>query len=441
MSEQDEISPSSKHTLAFDKSAPWLAHILVSIAILALAVVVVAGLFGSKPEANRRGSRPAQSVAVEIAPLSTQSYEVWVDSYGTAEALTETLLVAEVAGRVMSVAPNIRTGSRFTKGDVLIELDNRNFQIDVDVAASAAADARVVYLQEVAQAEFAAKEWNTAPESEAARALALREPQVAAAQAALQAANARLARAKLDLARTQIIAPFDGKVMMQNVDIGQVVSPGQSLAEIYSTEAVEVRLPIKISDLAHLRLPEGEAQTSKPPSVVLETDMGSRTYQWQAEIVRTEGAFDPSTRMLYVVAQVIDPFVSNESRPAIRLGQFMRAKVQGVNYNDVLVIPRRAVSQDFMVSIAEQGILRKRRITPLWTDVKSVVVQQQDMHAQLQPAQSLKASDKIILTPTANLPDGTRVKPLGGKRGKDRLANKNTIIADASEADANTQTN
>jgi len=123
-----------------------------------------------------------------------------------------------------------------------------------------------------------------------------------------------------------------------------------------------------------------------------------------------------------LVAHIDEPFISKENRPAIRIGQFLRAQVEGHSLKDVFVIPRRAVSQDNRVSVAHEGILRKRQITPLWTDADSVVVASSDTlngtlygDNQLNRAYSqgiLKESDKIILTPTANLPDGTRVKPL-----------------------------
>jgi multidrug resistance efflux pump len=90
--------------------------------------------------------------------LTTQSYDVWVDSYGTAKALTETRLVSEINGKVIAVSPNIRAGGSFKKGDLLVQLEDRDFRFEVDVAASAAAEAEVVYLQEQAQAEFAAQD-------------------------------------------------------------------------------------------------------------------------------------------------------------------------------------------------------------------------------------------------------------------------------------------
>lgn len=417
------MSDAVNNPASYNKRVNWTAHVVVTILILLITAFVMMGLFGSKPEAQRwGGERQAPSVAVDIADLEKTDFQVWIDSYGTAQPLTQTVLVSDVSARVLQVSPNIRAGRSFKKGEVLVQLDDSNLKVEVDIAASAAAEAEFRYLQEVAESEIAAQQWNERPASEAARLLALRKPQVAAAEAALKAAQARLSRAKLDLDRTQIRAPFDGKVLMQLVDVGQVVTPSQGIAEIYSTEAVEVRLPVKIGDLAYLNINESDLDENKLPHVSLIGELGNTTYEWNAKIVRSEGAFDPATRMLYLVAQIDEPFISTESRPAIRVGQFLRAQVEGHSLKDVFVIPRRAVSQDNRVSVADEGILRKRQITPLWTDANSVVVASNDTlngtlygdnqlnrgYAQV----TLKESDKLILTPTANLPDGTRVKPL-----------------------------
>lgn len=436
MSMNTDTKPNELTPAVYERRAPWVAHIFVSIIILVIACGVVMALLSDKPAANRwGGDRPAPSVAVETRQLTTQSYDIWVNSYGTAKALTETRLVSEVNGRVISVSANIRAGSRFSKGEVLAQLEDRDYRFEVDVAASAAAEAEVVYLQEQAQAEFAAQEWNEKPKSEAARQLALRIPQVEAARSALQAAKSRLEKAQLNLSRTSIIAPFDGKILTQMIDIGQVVTPSQAIAEIYSTDAIEVRLPIKIQDLEHLDLSErlGKAIGSE---VVLESDMGSSTYRWQGQIVRTEGAFDPATRMLYIVAQVNDPFVSNEERPAMRVGQFVRAKVAGNTYNNVFVIPRRAVTQDFMISIAQEGQLQKRQITPLWTDSEAVVIaaEQAYMADAIDSNDSidrpLTTEDVLILTPTANFPNGTRVRSLNDQVRGERGQRPSPIVAD-----------
>ena len=404
----------------YNKKVHWVAHIVVTMIIISITVGVLSSLFSNKPQTRKWGGGEAPNVVVEIASLQQQNFAAWIDSYGTAESLTRTQLAAEVSGKVIRVSPNIRSGGSFSQGDVLVYLDDRNFRVAVDIAASVVADAQVRYLQEVAQADLAAQEWNERPNNDAAQLLALRKPQVAAAKAALQASKARLTNARLDLERTQISAPFDGKVLQQMVDIGQVVNPTQTIADIYSTDVVEVRLPVKISDLQHLIIPEDNSATQVRPKVLLSAEFGSRTYQWQGEIVRSEGAFDPATRMLYVVAQINDPFIQNEQRPAIRIGQFLSAKIEGRLLKNVYVIPRRAVSQNFVVSVADEGLLKKRKVTPLWTDAKSVVVSAladdgslSSQITNVDPSLSrLRATDRLILTPTANLPEGTKVQSL-----------------------------
>jgi RND family efflux transporter MFP subunit len=443
-SQFDEVQNSE----VYERKVPWLAHVIVTVVIFGFCFVIVAGLFSSKPKANRWGDRPAPSVAVEVSPLQTKSFDIWVDSYGTAQALTETRLVADISGRVVAVSPNIRAGGVFSKGDILAKIDSRDFEVELDIAISQAADIEVKYIQELAQAELAAKEWNETPESKAARKLALREPQLAAAKASLQAAKSRVKRARLNLLRTEVVAPFDGKVLEQLIDIGEFVTPSQTIALIYSIDVVEVRLPIKVDDLEHLLLPEGVTLANELPEVLFESDMGNKTFQWIGKIVRTEGAFDPRTRMLYVVAQIEEPFIPKEHRPAVRIGQFMRAKIEGKRYDDVFVIPRRAVSQDFMVSVADNGVLKKRKINPIWTDSNAVVVAPQQSNTLLAvnyqspnnnvSTELLNKSDMLILTPTANLPDGTKVKPLGGDDFPVKEQAKKSLVADSSAVSKNT---
>ncbi len=436
-----------------NKPVSWIVHLLVSLAILLIGFSVIGGMFASKPEARKYGSRPAPSVGVETTKLQPENYDVWIDSYGIAEPLTQTNLVSDVNARVIEVSPNIRAGSSFKRGELLVRLDSRDYEIEVQVAIAAVADAKFKFAQETAQAELAEKDWNIRPGNPAAKELALRKPQVAAAEASLKASQARLARARLDLERTQIRAPFDGKVLRQMVDLGQVVNPSQAIAEIYSIAEMEIRLPIKAIDLDNIALPASGSYENATdsntalvsfPKVRLEAELGRTTYQWTAELVRSEGAFDSETRMLYLVARIKNPFDSNQLRPGLRVGQFLRAKIEGSQLEQVYVIPRRAVTQDNFIAIAEEGLLQKRKIIPLWTDSDSVIVASTSMsqvarygndsfssdsygnkRSQNQPTlPALNENDLLILTPTANLVNGTRVKSISEDQSAQRQTQK-----------------
>ena len=424
------------------KPVVWGIHLLVTVVIFLCTFAIIAAMFSSKPNVKKWGSRPAASVGVETINLEASSYPVWIESYGSADPLTRTQLVSDVNGRVISVSNNIRAGASFKAGETLLTIDPRDFEIEVDVAKSSVADAWVKYKQELAQADIAEHDWNVKPGTIEGRELALRKPQVAAALAGFDAAKARLAKAELNLERTEVKAPFDGKVLKQMVDLGQVLNPSQTIAEIYSTDYIEVRLPVKAQDLAHINLPadlinlDDFTQTNLP-KVTFEGELGGKTYTWQGKLVRSEGAFDASTRMLYLVAKLDNPFVSTNQLPALRVGQFLRAKIQGKALSNVYAIPRSAVSQNNMIAVAEKGILKKYKINPLWTDTNSVIIAADSAKSDFSTAVAvINSSDQLILTPTANLASGTRVKSLNQVNESDNKNKLKTQFADSKSTKA-----
>ena len=90
------------------------------------------------------------------------------------------------------------------------------------------------------------------------------------------------------------------------VDLGQVVGPNTQLAEIYATDVVEVRLPLRNRDLGFIDLPESyrfaDPDEADTQDVVIKSDLIG-TEEWQAKLVRTEGTIDESARQLHVIAQ------------------------------------------------------------------------------------------------------------------------------------------
>ncbi|WP_133493637.1 efflux RND transporter periplasmic adaptor subunit, partial [Alcanivorax sp. 24] len=153
-------------------------------------------------------------------------------------------------------------------------------------------------------------DWERLGKGEQASSLVLRKPQLAAAEASVLSAQATLEKAKLDLERTKITAPYAGRVLSRSVDLGQVVSNNMELASIYAIDRVEIRLPIKNKDLPFINLPEqfrDGAKNSAGSLVKFSSDLVGKQ-QWQGQVIRTEGAIDESAQQLYVVAQINDPY-------------------------------------------------------------------------------------------------------------------------------------
>jgi RND family efflux transporter MFP subunit len=266
------------------------------------------------------------------------------------------------------------------------------------------AQAELRLAQEEAEAEVARNEWQDLGGGEAS-SLTLRVPQVAEAEAALASARAALDRAERDLERTRIRAPYAGRVREKNVDLGQYVTPGTPLAQIYSVDFAEIRLPLPDADLAFVDLPlsfRGAEADSPGPEVVLRAEFAGRSYEWSGRLVRTEGEIDPRTRMVHAVAQVKNPYGRGDDpeRPPLAAGMFVEAEIAGRPVKGVAVIPRTALRNDSQVLVVDRdNRLQFRDVVVLRTSDDQAIV-----------SSGLNQGDRVCLSNLAAVTDGMRVR-------------------------------
>jgi RND family efflux transporter MFP subunit len=222
-------------------------------------------------------------------------------------------------------------------------------------AEAALASRRAQLADEEARSRQAIKDWKNLGRAGDPPPLVARQPQLADARANVLAAEADLEKARRDLQRTRITLPYDGLVRQRQVDLGQFVAPGTQLGITFSVDTAEVRLPVTPTDLAYLDLPSpGSMPGADAPIVELAAEEAGETLTWQARLVRTEGVLDEQSRVLYVVAEVIDPYgVQGLSRqPTLRVGTFVRAAIEGRYARDLVVLPRFVLRNDDTVLVA-----------------------------------------------------------------------------------------
>ena len=216
---------------------------------------------------------------MSLAPVSLD-----VHSQGTVEPRTTSTLVAQVGGRIVDVADAFAVGGLFRRGQVLVRIDPRDYELAVRDAEAAVAQARVQLEREQAEAELARRDWEELGDGGEPSALLLHKPQLAQARAALEAAQASVERARLNLERTRVSAPFDGRVRAKQADLGQSVAAGTPLADVFATEYAEVRLPVTKEDLAYLpsrrRLERRGARGAGGPAVALTGELGGAARTW-----------------------------------------------------------------------------------------------------------------------------------------------------------------
>ena len=330
------------------------------ILIVASILVVIALVALQNTQRAERKTETQKAVLVDTIEAEVTSLNFTVNSQGTVRPRTETTLVAEVSGKIVSVAPEFVAGGFFRKGEVLLQIDPSDYQAGLKRAEAALASRQAKLADETARSEQALKDWRNMGKQGQPSALGMRKPQMADAKANVSAAEADVQKARRDLERTQITVPYDGLVRQKAVDIGQYVSPGTRLGITFAIDTAEVRLPLTHDDLNYLELPSAtEVQTKdKPfPPVTLSTQRTTGNNQWQARIIRTEGVVDETSRVIYAVAQVIDPYgvLGQSHQQELKIGTFVNAEIQGLPAENVVVLPRFVLRPDNTIPVANSN--------------------------------------------------------------------------------------
>ncbi|MBI4566161.1 MAG: efflux RND transporter periplasmic adaptor subunit [Planctomycetes bacterium] len=352
------------------------------------------------------GRPPVEKRAVESLPplvravvVKKEDLRMSVRAHGTVRPRHETVLVPQIGGRVVWAAPAFEPGGFFDAGEELLRIDPADYELAVTQARAQVAQAEARLAREEAEAELARREWEAYGKGDP-DPLALRVPQLQEARATLEAARANEAQARLNLERTSIRAPFAGRVRAKRVDLGQVVSPGTPLGEIYGTETAEVQLSIPLEDLAYLDLTLGaESRTaSEAPEVVLRARLGGTTREWMGRIIRTGPEIDPRTRMIHAVARVQDPY---EMRNApLVAGLFVEAEIRGRVARGVVVLRRDAIREGSRVLVVDEDErLRVREVEVLRTEGERALVRA-----------GLEDGERVCVSPLEIAADGMRVR-------------------------------
>lgn len=385
----------------------WLLfHVLPAVILLILGtalVGIIAMLLRSAPE-----TKPSKKIVptVEVIEVQAETTQAIIESQGIVQARTQTTLFAEVSGRIESISPALYAGGFFVKGDVLAKIDNTDYLANLAATKSRYADALLAYEQEKAASDQAEEDWENIGNGETPSDLLLRKPQLARALANLEAAQATVKSAERDLQRTIVKAPYDGRVQIKFVDIGQFVNARSSqIASIYAVNTAEIRLGISLDDTRLVTLPETYVDGSTndiKPKVTLTATYGGVDYEWEGVIDRSEGAVDPQTRLLYLVAQVDNPYAKAKgtNRPPLKIGSFVRAKIMGEETSQSFAIPRRALREnDSLFIVSEDRTLEIREIEPFQKTRDRVIIRE-----------GLTAGEKVCLTPLQYVVNGMEVR-------------------------------
>lgn len=393
-----------------------MSRILPILMTIIAAVVIGWGGFAVlkslSPKPEQAEEAPA-GLSVFAGQIVRKDLQFAVEAQGEVRPRREIVVAPQIGGRIAFVSPDFIDGGFIRKGQVLVRLETADYELGVVRAQSGVASAQQRLAREVAESEIAIQDLEGLGVIDSSP-LARREPQMAEAQASLDSAKAQLADANLALARTAVTSPFDGRVRMESVEVGQFASPGQSLGSIFATDVVEVVLPITDNELGQAGLPLAFAETkdNPGPAVKFYGRVAGQEREWIGRVSRTSATVNPQTRLINIIAQLDDPYGAGASDGApMAPGLFVTAKIDGSMIEDLLVAPRGALRSGNKVYIGdgEAGQLRLVEVDLVHSDPDGAWFRSGEIEAGemaiVSPVQA--AFDGMSITVLERMPDGS----------------------------------
>ena len=343
-------------------------------------VIIAAGLGAYQLLADLKPDPPKsdearRAIGVFVEPVRYASVDTSVTTQGEVRAKTQVEIISQVSGRVTSVSSEFIEGGKVKSGVPLVSIEQSDYYAAVSAAEARQASAEVLVLQANADADVA--RYQLRNETNASD-LALKKPQVSQAQANVRAATADLTRARLNLARTQISLPFNGRIVDTAVALGQYVTPGRLIGRAFADDIVEIRLPLNDAQIATLDLPIGFiADADNARLVSITSTLANHQHRWLGSLRRLDAAVDPSTRMLFGTAQVLNPYGQGASKTGMPLavGLFVSAKIAGPTLENVPVISRAALRAGNLVYVlGKERTLEIRSVEVAYSSDTEVVI-------------------------------------------------------------------
>lgn len=389
----------------------------VPLAILLAGGLGVALMVTTRPRVEARAPEISAPL-VRVIAVSPGDVRFVVHTQGTVVPRTESDLVPQVSGIVTWISPSLASGGFFEAGETLVRIERADYEAAYESARATVARARSEHARARKERERQRRLAESSVASQARIDDAENAFSVSAAQ--LRESRAGLERAERELARTELFAPYTGRVRSESIDVGQFVNRGAPIAKLYAVDYAEVRLPIPDRELAYLDLPLTYRPTPTDggpppgPEVSLRAEFAGRKHVWSGRIVRTEGEIDPKSRMVNAVARIEDPYGAEPAggRPPLAVGLFVQAEILGNLVEGAFALPRTALRDGARVLVVDdEDRLRFREVEVLRLERERVVI-----------GGGLAPGERVCTSPLSAVVDGMLVRVVEANAAKAAVA-------------------
>ncbi len=393
---------------------PWTAIVfrgLLPLAVIAAGAGAALWLMETGPQAKPR-PRTRNTTLVEYTTVDYGPQQTMISGMGTVTAARTVELKPQVSGEIIELNSNLVPGGHFRQGETLVKIDPTDYRLAVKQLTTDVAKAEADLQLEQGNQLVAQKEYTLLNQtvSDVEKALMLRQPQLANLRATLEAAQARLEQARVDLARTRIKAPFNAVVLSRAVDLGTRASESTVLATLVGTDACWVAVSVPVSQLRWITVPQTHGDQGSLVRVYDPAAWGEGVFR-QGRVIRLEPGLEEQGRMARLLVQVEDPLglkTGREGQPRMLINAYVRVEIQGQGMAAAAAIDREFIRDGNSVWIMDaHGKLSIRPVEIAFRGADQVLVTQ-----GIAPGERLITTD--LGTPVQGMPLGTADAPASG---------------------------
>jgi RND family efflux transporter MFP subunit len=389
--------------------------IIIPLIILIVGIGVTVYMIKHKMKAKKTktSERVSQVTVLEITKTTRKAV---VFANGTITPAKQIQLKPQVSGNIIKISNNLLPGGFFKKGEVIAQIDNRDYLTKLATQKQVLANAKLVFEQEKARKEVAEKEWDilqkTVRTSDKNKELALRIPQFESAKAQVEAAENAYKKALLDVERCTLKAPFNCTVLSESVDEGQFVSQASQVAVLAGTDEFWVQVAVPVDSLPFLNLPDNKGKGGS--IAVIKNDSGDFTVTKKGKVIRLLGDLTQGGRLAKLLVEIKNPLFSkssNQKELPLLLGSYVSVELHGKDIQNVAILPRKALrdidgvvsgsnfTEGFVFLVDENSRLKYKKVKIVWRADEEVFV-----------SEGLNDGDKVI-TSTIPIPvEGLKLK-------------------------------
>ena len=392
----------------------WLSvfvNTVVCAAILAGSAAAIVAINRTEPTAQQINSKRTSAALVETTIVQRDTYSPSLVVLGTVEPARDIVLSPRVRGQVMELSPEFMPGGMVRQGDMLLQIDPADFENALSIRESELLQVEASLKIEDGRQTLAKKELSLLEDSIEGidRGLVLREPQFASIKSEVGAAKAAVERAKLDLERSRVLAPFDAQVLRRSVNIGSQVGPGDELGQLVGIEEYWIMAAVPVRSLRWVQFPEGETKGS---TVTLRNpDAWGAETERQARVTRMIGTLDQQTRLARVLITVPDPLGQKSNEPPLILDTLIEVRIEGKPIDNVVRLNREYVHERNTVWVMNDGKLEIRETDVAFQDAEYAYIRT-----------GLETGEEVVTTTLATVADGVGLR----KVDQDSTAGENS---------------